>query len=261
MNAACKGKKFGHNFPVADGYCLNCGISKKELSEELKPKKLRGIHSEIHALAKDISEYCKEPKKFALYLGTIKRIGKNRTYQIFSEIKQSKTIKSPAKMFMYLSKNKKSSLKQKVNMTLEIQKGENNSILRKKSQSIKKIDEEIKVLTKDMLKIMNKNNGIGLSACQVGKNIRLFVVPKELSKKYVFINPKVITISKKLDVMEEGCLSLPGLFLPIKRATSLKIKALDENNKKFKLKATDLLARVIQHEIDHLNGILITDKK
>ncbi len=66
---------------------------------------MRGIHSEIHALAKDISEYCKEPKKFALYLGIIKRIGKDRAYQIFSETKQSKNIKSPAKIFMFLSKN------------------------------------------------------------------------------------------------------------------------------------------------------------
>lgn len=153
-------------------------------------------------------------------------------------------------------------------MILKIQIGQNNPILRKKSQPIKpaltwrgrKIDEEIKVLAKDMLKIMNKNNGIGLSACQIGKNIRLFVVPKELSKKYVFINPKIITISKKLDVMEEGCLSLPGLLLPIKRATSLKIKALDEDGKEFKLKAKGLLAQVTQHEMDHLNGILITDK-
>jgi len=71
---------------------------------ELKP--VRGIHSEIHALAKDISEYCGEPKKFALYLGVIKRIGKNRAYQIFSEIKLAKNIKSRAKMFMYLSKGK-----------------------------------------------------------------------------------------------------------------------------------------------------------
>lgn len=117
MDAECKGKKFGHNFPVAGGHCLNCGISQKELSGESGPKKIkmelsqlfkpvRGIHSSIHALAKDISEYCKEPKKFALYLGIIKRIGTNRAYQIFSEIKQSKNIKSPAKMFMHLSKNK-----------------------------------------------------------------------------------------------------------------------------------------------------------
>ncbi len=69
-------------------------------------KPVHGIHSEIHAIAKDISEYCKEPKKFALYLGVIKRIGKNRAYQIFSEMKQLKDVKSQAKLFMYLSKDK-----------------------------------------------------------------------------------------------------------------------------------------------------------
>jgi hypothetical protein len=80
---------------------------KEALSQFLKLKPERGIHSDIHALAKDISEYCQEPKKFALYLGVIKRIGKNRAYQIFSEIKQSKDIESRAKLFMYLSKTKK----------------------------------------------------------------------------------------------------------------------------------------------------------
>ncbi|HOZ16561.1 MAG TPA: hypothetical protein PLF70_01530 [Candidatus Portnoybacteria bacterium] len=70
-------------------------------------KPIHGIHSEIHAIAKDISEYCNEPKKFALYLGVIKRIGKNRAYQIFSEMKQLKDIESRAKLFMYLSKDKK----------------------------------------------------------------------------------------------------------------------------------------------------------
>lgn len=150
---------------------------------------------------------------------------------------------------------------------MKIQTGQNNPILRKKSQTIEpacrrggKIDGEIQVLAKEMLKIMIKNNGVGLSACQVGKNIRMFVVPKELSKKWVFINPEIIKLSKKTEIMEEGCLSLPGIFLKIKRAKSLKIKALDENGKEFKLKAKDLLARVIQHENDHLDGILITDK-
>jgi len=75
------------------------------LKPQLKPA--RGMHSEIHALAKDISEYCKEPKKFALYLGVIKRIGKDRTYRIFSEMKQSKNIKYPAKVFMFLSRSEK----------------------------------------------------------------------------------------------------------------------------------------------------------
>ncbi|HDY72873.1 MAG TPA: peptide deformylase [bacterium] len=144
-------------------------------------------------------------------------------------------------------------------MILEIQKGKDNPILRKKSQPIKKIDENILKLARDIIETINKNNGIGLSACQVGKNIQMFVIIKELSKKQIFINPEIIKTSKKSSIVEEGCLSVPGIYLPIKRAMSLKIKAFDENNKQFKLKATDLLAQAIQHEMDHLNGILITD--
>ena len=145
-------------------------------------------------------------------------------------------------------------------MTLEIITDKNNPILKKKSLKAKEINDDIRKLAKDMIKIMEKNNGIGLSACQVGKSIRLFVLPKELSEKRIFINPEIIKASKKTSVVEEGCLSVPGVFLPAKRSVSLKIKAFDENNKEFKLRAKDLLARVIQHEIDHLNGILITDK-
>jgi len=87
----------------------------KKIKKALKsfPKPMRGIHSEIHAIAKEISEYCNEPKKFALYLGIIKRIGKNRAHQIFSEIKRPKNIKSPAKLFMFLSRTKKSLEKNK----------------------------------------------------------------------------------------------------------------------------------------------------
>ncbi len=145
-------------------------------------------------------------------------------------------------------------------MILEIQKGENNSILRKKSRAIEKIDGSVLQLTKDVIETMYKNNGVGLTACQVGKNIRIFVVAKELSKKQVFINPDIVKMSKKTDVFEEGCLSLPNVFIKKERAKSLKIKALDESGKQFKLKAKGLLARVIQHENDHLNGILIVDK-
>jgi len=146
---------------------------------------------------------------------------------------------------------------------LKIQKGRNNPILRKKSLECWTLDfqHNIRNLAEDMLETMIKNNGVGLSACQVGKNIRMFVVPKELSKEWVFINPKIIKVSQKTDVMEEGCLSLPGIFVPVKRAKSLKIKALDKKGEEFKLKAKGLLARVIQHEYDHLNGILIVDKK
>jgi len=144
-------------------------------------------------------------------------------------------------------------------MILKIETGQNNPILRQKTQKIEKIDEDILNLIKEMTETMVKVDGIGLAANQVDKSIRLFVINPDLSKKTVFINPEIIKISKKSEIQEEGCLSLPEVFLSIKRAKSLKIKAIDENSKKFKLKAKGLLARAIQHEIDHLNGILICD--
>lgn len=145
-------------------------------------------------------------------------------------------------------------------MILTIQKGQNNDILRKKSLEIKEINDDILKLVKDMKETLLKNDGLGLAACQVGKNLRMFVILKELSDKLVFINPEIIKISKKTELVEEGCLSLPNVFIKKERAKSIKIKAIDENGKQFKLKANDMLARVVQHELDHLNGILIIDK-
>jgi len=144
-------------------------------------------------------------------------------------------------------------------MTIEIEKGKDNKILREKTQSVDKIDEEILTLAKDMIETMEQSNGIGLAANQIGRNLRMFILPKNLCEKQIFINPEIIKMSKNTYTIEEGCLSLPGVFLPTERAKSLKIKAIDKDGKRFKLKADDLLARVIQHEIDHLNGILITD--
>jgi len=144
-------------------------------------------------------------------------------------------------------------------MILKLQTGKDNQILRKKSQPITEINQEILDLIKDMKETMKKDNGVGLSACQIGKDIRLFVVDNNYTHKCVFINPEIIKLSKKTEMVEEGCLSLPGMFVPVKRSLSLKIKAMDENGKEFKIKAKDILARAIQHEYDHLNGILICD--
>ncbi|MBU3922983.1 peptide deformylase [Patescibacteria group bacterium] len=142
-------------------------------------------------------------------------------------------------------------------MILQIQKGKDNPILLKKSEAIKKIDQNILELIENMTETMIKNQGIGLAASQVGKNIRLFILPKGLIKNYIFINPKILKMSKKMETIEEGCLSLPGIEIKIQRPESIKIKATDEKNKQFKLKLKGLPARIFQHEIDHLNGKLI----
>lgn len=144
-------------------------------------------------------------------------------------------------------------------MILQIEKGANNKILREKSPAVEKTDSRILDLIKDMLETMERNNGAGLAAPQVGQNLRIFVIDKDLTKKQVFINPKIIKRSKKAETCEEGCLSFPGMFIKIPRAKSLKIKALDENGKEFKLKAKGLCARAIQHELEHLDGILLVD--
>jgi hypothetical protein len=113
--APCYNKKFGHDFPIPGGNCTQCGINQEELSKQFKKIKKeeykisdpeRGMHSEMHALAKDISEEFGEPKKFAMYLGIIKNIGLKRAYKIFSEIKQSPDVETPGKLFVYKSKYK-----------------------------------------------------------------------------------------------------------------------------------------------------------
>ncbi len=134
-----------------------------------------------------------------------------------------------------------------------------NPILRKKSKKIEIIDRKIKKLAQDMLETLKSAQGLGLAAPQVGESISLFVLNFG-EKSLVFINPEIIKKSKKKEVLEEGCLSFPGLFLKIKRPKEIEIKALDLNGQEIKRKFNGLDARVIQHEIDHLNGILFIDR-
>ena len=111
---------------------------------------------------------------------------------------------------------------------------------------------------------MIANNGIGLAANQVGQDLAIFVIDKNLADENqvpdAYINPEITEFSKDTDEMEEGCLSIPEYFVPIKRSKKIKFKALDENGNKIKLKVRGLLARVLQHETDHLNGVVIKDR-
>ncbi len=113
-SANCYGQKFGHDFNAVGGKCGKCGIGQDALGDGLQKieyfikKPEHGLHSEKHALAKEISEFCGEPKKFGMYLGIIKNIGLSHAYQIFAELKQAKEIKTPGKLFLYLSAYKKS---------------------------------------------------------------------------------------------------------------------------------------------------------
>lgn len=123
-----------------------------------------------------------------------------------------------------------------------------------KSHTAKEIRETISA----MRKTMKENDGIGLSANQVGLNWRMFVA--EYNKKfYVIFNPKIIKASKEMDLLEEGCLSVPDTFIEIPRSETITLEAEDRRGKKIKIKSFGVLARIFQHETDHLNGKLITD--
>jgi len=147
-------------------------------------------------------------------------------------------------------------------MILSIKTDQNNPILRQKAKEVKEINAEIKQLALDMVKTLKANNGLGLAAPQVGQSLRLITVKPEPDKEaLVLINPRIKKASRKKTIIEEGCLSLPNTFRPVERPEKITLEALDINNHPVKMKVKGLLARTIQHEIDHLDGLLIVDKK
>ena len=140
---------------------------------------------------------------------------------------------------------------------------EPDPILRKKSENLEKVDNDLKKLMDDMLETMYAAPGIGLAAVQIGILKRLIVIDisKDNKKKnpLFLINPEITFKSKNTSSYEEGCLSLPGQFAEIERPAECHLNYIDYNGKKKKLKADGLLATCIQHEIDHLNGVLFID--
>jgi peptide deformylase len=140
---------------------------------------------------------------------------------------------------------------------------EPDPFLRQKSYDIDEVDDEIRKLMDDMLDTMYAAPGIGLAAIQVGIPKRIIVIDlsKDVDKKnpLFFVNPKIIVKSKNNSTYEEGCLSVPGQFAEIDRPDQCHIKYLDYSGDKKELRAEGLLATCIQHEMDHLEGILFID--
>jgi len=140
---------------------------------------------------------------------------------------------------------------------------EPDPILREKSKTLEKVNDELRALLDDMLETMYAAPGIGLAAVQIGVLKRLIVIDinrdKEKRNPIFLINPEIISSSKKTSIYEEGCLSLPGHYAEIERPAECNIKFVDYNGKEKELNAKGLLSTCIQHEIDHLNGILFID--
>lgn len=144
---------------------------------------------------------------------------------------------------------------------LEIQKY-NNPVLRKKAEEIFSIDTNLKNLINDMFQTVESAKGIGLAAPQIGKSIRIIVVNVVIDEKKIsfpLINPEIIQKSGRF-FMEEGCLSLPEIRENVKRSLKITVIYRDAEFNKLEIKAEGLLARILQHEIDHLNGILFIDR-
>lgn len=142
-----------------------------------------------------------------------------------------------------------------------------DTILRKKAKSITKVTPKIKRLALNMVKIMQKNKGIGLAAPQIGQLLRLIVVkipenksPKKENSPLILINPQIKKTSRETQEIEEGCLSFPNLYGQVKRPAKIKLIAQNLSGKKITISASKLTAQVIQHEIDHLDGIIFIDK-
>ncbi len=121
-----------------------------------------------------------------------------------------------------------------------------------------------KDLISDMRVAMVENNGVGLAANQIGKDLSIFVIDTKTADAYkvpeAYFNPERTEYSADMDETEEGCLSVPDYWTPIKRAKKIKIKFIDEDGIKHKIKAKGFLARVLQHETDHLNGLTIKER-
>lgn len=121
-------------------------------------------------------------------------------------------------------------------------------------------DEDMSAVIDEMFEIMRSSGGIGLAAPQVGLSKRLFIVEVEEGEPLVFINPELIETSTSFAKNDEGCLSLPGVYGPVMRPKKIVIQAENRQRRRFKMEATGVMAVCVQHELDHLNGILFLDK-
>jgi peptide deformylase len=137
-------------------------------------------------------------------------------------------------------------------------------VLRQPAKRIAKVDDSVRQLAKEMLQTMYSSNGIGLAAPQVGIHKQLIVIDCEPENPenppLILINPQISNYGGDLSKFEEGCLSIPNVYIDVIRPEEIEVSFKDELGKPRKIKASGLLARVIQHEIDHLNGVLFVDR-
>lgn len=143
-------------------------------------------------------------------------------------------------------------------MALQIKKF-GDPVLKTRAAPVREFDETLQRLAEDMLTTMRQREGVGLAANQVGRLRRVLVAAVE-DEEYAVVNPKIVRSSEETQIGAEGCLSIPGIQVEVERPTAVTISGRNPAGKPIWMEATGLLARVIQHEVDHLNGVLILDR-
>lgn len=141
---------------------------------------------------------------------------------------------------------------------LPIEKGADNPILRRKGAKVQEVTKALKKLIKDMHATVKAEDGAGLAAPQVGQSLQLCLALVE-GKMTVFLNPEIVWKSEETETQEEGCLSLPGLTVNVARPESITVKYLNEKGLPEERKLSGFSARTVQHEMDHLKGVLLVD--
>lgn len=135
-----------------------------------------------------------------------------------------------------------------------------DALLRQKAEPVEPRDPQFARIAEEMIETMHQGKGIGLAGPQVGLMKRIFVVHIEGDVPRIFINPSILETSPEMVVYEEGCLSLPGVWADVTRSESIRLQAWNERGRPFTMETAGILARVILHEYDHLEGTLLIDR-
>jgi peptide deformylase len=242
----------------------------EKIKERTKKSRVYSRHQMIGLMIADILE---DRSHKALYMKMARTENGEKMLYMAKSIAENPKVNNKGAYFMRLwqletkkplstEKPKKKSVSiKKEKMKLVTVKSKNSDILKRKAPDFDFLKKDIKEINKvisEMRKIMKTNEGVGLSANQAGLDWNMFIAEYK-NKFYVFFNPKISKCSKKISIAEEGCLSVPEVSIEIERPEAITLEAFDKKGKIIKLRASGVLARIFQHETDHLNGKLITD--